>query len=86
MDAIFVNAGATHPRPIWLDRLRPGGRLLLPLTAARDETSSGMGFVLKVTRDGDRYPARSPPPEMIGSASAWRRSPIRWCRSHQELS
>jgi len=24
-DAIFVNAGATHPRSVWLDSLRPGG-------------------------------------------------------------
>lgn len=31
-DAIFVSAGATHPRVEWLDALGPGGRLLLPLT------------------------------------------------------
>ncbi|MGH6883036.1 protein-L-isoaspartate O-methyltransferase family protein [Hypericibacter sp.] len=31
-DAIYVNAGATHPADIWLDCLRPGGRLLFPLT------------------------------------------------------
>src|SRR5947199_6129922 len=24
-DAIFINAGATHPQSIWLDNLRPGG-------------------------------------------------------------
>jgi protein-L-isoaspartate(D-aspartate) O-methyltransferase len=29
-DAIFINAGVTHPRAIWLDALRPGGRLLVP--------------------------------------------------------
>ena len=33
-DAILVNAGATHPRAEWLDALRPGGRLLLPLTVS----------------------------------------------------
>jgi protein-L-isoaspartate(D-aspartate) O-methyltransferase len=27
-DAILVNAGATHPRRIWLDSLRPNGRLV----------------------------------------------------------
>jgi protein-L-isoaspartate(D-aspartate) O-methyltransferase len=32
-DAIFVNAGVTHPERAWLDTLRPGGRLMLPLTA-----------------------------------------------------
>ena len=31
-DAIFINAGATHPLPLWLDNLKPGGRLLFPLT------------------------------------------------------
>src|SRR6266478_8533172 len=30
-DAIFINAGATHLRSDWLDNLRPGGRLLVPL-------------------------------------------------------
>lgn len=34
-DAILVSAGATHPRPVWLDALRPGGRLLMPLTGVR---------------------------------------------------
>ena len=32
VDLIVVNAGATHPLPIWLQSLKPGGRLLLPLT------------------------------------------------------
>jgi len=35
VDVIVVNAGATHPLPLWLDALMPGGRLLLPLTADR---------------------------------------------------
>src|ERR1700720_1250888 len=30
---IYVNAGATRPADIWLDRLKEGGRLILPLTA-----------------------------------------------------
>lgn len=34
-DAVFVSAGATHPRGLWLDALRPGGRLLMPLTGVR---------------------------------------------------
>lgn len=32
VDVIVVNAGATHPLPIWLEALMPEGRLLLPLT------------------------------------------------------
>ena len=41
-DAILVNAGATHPRPVWLHSLRPRGRLLLPLTGL-----SRTGWVLR---------------------------------------
>jgi protein-L-isoaspartate(D-aspartate) O-methyltransferase len=33
-DIIYVNAGATHPLPHWLDRLAEGGRLIVPLTEA----------------------------------------------------
>jgi protein-L-isoaspartate(D-aspartate) O-methyltransferase len=47
VDAILVNAGATHPRSLWLERLRLGGQLLLPLT-----DDNGTGIVLKVTRGG----------------------------------
>ena len=57
-DAIFVNAGATHPRTIWLDRLRPGGRLIVYLTVAFDDTGTGKGGTLKVVREGSRYSAR----------------------------
>jgi protein-L-isoaspartate(D-aspartate) O-methyltransferase len=31
-DVIYVNAGVTRPADQWLDRLREGGRLILPLT------------------------------------------------------
>jgi protein-L-isoaspartate(D-aspartate) O-methyltransferase len=58
VDAIFINAGATQPQAIWLDSLKPGGRLILPLTVARDEISSGMGFMLKVNREEKGYAAR----------------------------
>jgi protein-L-isoaspartate(D-aspartate) O-methyltransferase len=34
-DVVYVNAGVSHPPPIWLDALGPGGRLLVPLTAGR---------------------------------------------------
>ena len=32
-DVIYVNAGATRPAELWLDRLKEGGRLILPLTS-----------------------------------------------------
>jgi protein-L-isoaspartate(D-aspartate) O-methyltransferase len=45
-DAILVNAGATHPAPVWLDRLLPGAKLILPLTV--NAQVHGAGWVLEV--------------------------------------
>lgn len=45
VDVIVVNAGATHPMPVWLAALMPGGRLLLPLTAGNDR-----GTVFRIER------------------------------------
>jgi protein-L-isoaspartate(D-aspartate) O-methyltransferase len=45
VDALLINAGATHPAAIWLDALAPDGRLILPLTV-----DNRTGSVLKVTR------------------------------------
>ena len=53
VDAILVNAGATHPRSLWLERLRPGGRMLLPLT-----DDNGTGIVLRVRREEAGYVAQ----------------------------
>jgi protein-L-isoaspartate(D-aspartate) O-methyltransferase len=52
-DAILVNAGVTHPLDSWLDALAPGGRMMLPLTAAMPAMGStlGKGLVLLVTKD-----------------------------------
>lgn len=52
-DAIFINAGASYPRDVWLDSLRLGGRLILPLT-----TDEGEGGMLKVERGEGGYAAR----------------------------
>ena len=57
-DAIFINAGATHPRMVWLDCLPPGGRLILYLTVAFDDNGAGKGGMLKVTREAHGYAAR----------------------------
>jgi protein-L-isoaspartate(D-aspartate) O-methyltransferase len=52
-DLLYVNAGATAPLAVWLDALRVGGRMVLPLTT---ETS---GIMLLVTcTDERRYAAR----------------------------
>jgi protein-L-isoaspartate(D-aspartate) O-methyltransferase len=53
VDAILVNAGLTHPQALWLDRLRVGGRMLLPLT-----NEDGTGMMLKVTREPHDWAAQ----------------------------
>ncbi|HRI17882.1 MAG TPA: hypothetical protein PL196_05105, partial [Burkholderiaceae bacterium] len=54
-DVLYVNAGATHPPPSWLDALQIGGRMILPLTP-----NDGVGIVLKITRVArDGYEARA---------------------------
>jgi protein-L-isoaspartate(D-aspartate) O-methyltransferase len=53
-NVVYVNAGASHIPPNWLDALNDGGRLLFPL-----EPASAPGAMLMVTRgDGERYAAR----------------------------
>ena len=56
-DAVYVNAGATDVLPAWLDLLRSGGRLLLPLTVSVPNMTGGVGRMLLVRRDGAVYTA-----------------------------
>jgi protein-L-isoaspartate(D-aspartate) O-methyltransferase len=55
-DAIYVNAGVTQPSWLWLDALRPGGRLLFPLQAVGG--FGGMLLVEKPRHGGLAWPAR----------------------------
>ena len=57
-DAIFVNAGATHPRDAWLNSLRAGDRLMVPLTATIESLDHTSGGMLKITRVQRGYAAR----------------------------
>jgi protein-L-isoaspartate(D-aspartate) O-methyltransferase len=49
-DAMLINAGVTHPIPLWLDRLRDGGRMAVPLTMAITRTL-GIGVMTKIVRE-----------------------------------
>ncbi|HYA24498.1 MAG TPA: methyltransferase domain-containing protein [Terriglobales bacterium] len=52
-DAILINAGVTHPHRMWLEKLREGGRLVLPLTVAMGMgmgANLGKGAMVKITR------------------------------------
>src|SRR6516225_7550925 len=61
-DVIYVNAGATRPANIWLDRLNDDGRLILPLTSDRGfgENSENIpiqrrGAVFRIERCGNEF-------------------------------
>ena len=56
-DAVLVNAGFTHPLPRWLNALREGGRLLLPITAQVPGSPTSIGAMVLVTRSGQHYSA-----------------------------
>lgn len=55
-DAILVNAGVTHPLPLWLERLRERGRLVVPFTMAMKPTL-GQGIMSKIVRQRGAYSA-----------------------------
>ena len=57
-DVVFVNAGAVRPADLWLDRLKDGGRLVLPLTVDVGGDAGTQGAVFLVTRRGDAFEAR----------------------------
>ena len=80
-DAVFVNAGATHPREVWLDSLREGGRLLLPIAAVIDASGSGIGGMFLITRRPAGFAATHVSPVAIYSCLGWRDSTL-----NQEIS
>ena len=62
-DVIYVNAGATRPADIWLDRLNVGGRLILPLTTDQGfapvrSANPRRGGVFRIIRTGDEFLAQ----------------------------
>ncbi len=57
VDVIVVNAGVTHALPVWLERLRPGGRMLLPITGD-GFPAGGFGGALRVEHKSKGLAAR----------------------------
>ena len=60
---IYVNAGATQPTARWLDGLKDGGRLILPLTTEEgfgkiDFAKMVRGGVFRIERRGEEYLAK----------------------------
>lgn len=60
-DVVLVHAGATHVLDPWLDAIRDGGRLLVPIAFTFPGMPGGVakGTVVTIRREGDCYPARA---------------------------
>jgi serine/threonine protein kinase len=72
-DVVLIHAGVTHPRSVWPDRLRPGGRLLVPLTFELSGTRLSKGAVLVVRHTGLLFAASFiPQPLIISSCTSVR--------------
>jgi protein-L-isoaspartate(D-aspartate) O-methyltransferase len=69
--AMLVNCGVTHPQTMWLDRLRDGGRLVVPFTMAMNATL-GQGVMTKIVRMGGAYSAEMVTPVAIFSGAGLR--------------
>ena len=50
-DVLYVNAGASHPPDEWLTALRPGGRMIFPLTA---DDGAGVMLLIEHARQPQR--------------------------------
>jgi len=58
-DAILINAGVTHPHAKWLDSLREGGRLVVPLTIGVGMGANlGKGVMMKIVRKDEVFSAQ----------------------------
>jgi protein-L-isoaspartate(D-aspartate) O-methyltransferase len=76
-DAIFVNAGVTHPTEQWLESMTVGGTLVLPITIEIGMPHVGKGLALRVSRLASGYEARFfPMPVMIYSCTSVRDAQI----------
>ncbi len=56
-DVIYVNAGVTRPAESWLDGLKEGGRLVLPLTASTGPGQFPPGVIFRFERHGAEFRA-----------------------------
>lgn len=62
-DAVFINAGATHPCALWLDTLKPAGRLVFPLVRWPEGSKfagppvAGWGVMIRIERAQAGYRA-----------------------------
>jgi protein-L-isoaspartate(D-aspartate) O-methyltransferase len=74
-DAMLINAGVTHPHNLWLDRLREGGRLVVPITTATSPTL-GAGLMIKIVRRRGDFSATVITPVGIYSCTGLRNAEL----------
>jgi protein-L-isoaspartate(D-aspartate) O-methyltransferase len=70
-DAMLVNCGVTHPQGIWLERLREGGRTVVPFTMSMNATL-GQGVMTKIVRSGEAFSTELVTPVGIFSGGSLR--------------
>lgn len=70
-DGILINAGVTHPHAPWLQRLKEGASIVLPLTAPM-APGLGKGVMVKITRRDDCFAAQTLSNVAIYSSSSVR--------------
>ena len=70
-DAMLINAGVSLPSTLWLDRLRTGGRLLVPITMATSQTL-GAGLMARIVRQNGHFSAQGVSPVAIYSCTSLR--------------
>lgn len=74
-DAMLINAGVTHTNNLWLDRLREGGRLVLPITTATSPTL-GAGLMIEFVRKHGDFSATGITPVGIYSCTGMRNAEL----------
>ncbi len=80
-DAIFINAGVSHPLATWLDCLQPGGALVFPLTMTMPGSTLGKGVAMRVRREGTGFSAF-----VIGFVAIYSCSSVRDPQLHPEIT
>ncbi len=70
-DAMLINAGVTHPHRPWLERLREGGRMVVPITMSAGG-ALGQGLMIKIVRELAGFSAGIVSPVAIFSCTSAR--------------
>ena len=71
-DAMFINAGITHPHPPWLAETSEGGRIVFPLTTGTFPLiggtggGAGTGLMVRITRNRQSFGA-----EIVGEVGIY---------------